>query len=100
MSRRRRLGLNILIVSQCIPDPKSGVGSRNYYLLRSLSGSHSVSLLSLGDYSEKETDSEAKHLVDTYEVVTLPKPRHKRRKQITGVLRGRPYIVAAHSLPA
>jgi sugar transferase (PEP-CTERM/EpsH1 system associated) len=90
--------MKILMVSPNIPSPTAGASTRNYHLLKTLACKHSVSLLALaGETSAKET-SFLENLTSTMRIIPLQKAAPKRRQQFIDALRGKSYILNAHTL--
>jgi sugar transferase (PEP-CTERM/EpsH1 system associated) len=93
--------MNILIVSPNIPSPTWGASTRNYYLLKTLAGTHSVSVLALDERSDKGVTCNSaplKELTHSVQVIAPPKSSPKRWRQLIDVVRGKSYILKAHSL--
>jgi sugar transferase (PEP-CTERM/EpsH1 system associated) len=93
--------MNALIVAPNIPSPSWGASTRNYYLLKTLASKHLVSLLALGESTGKRVTcntSLLKDLTHFMQVIALPQSSPKRRQQLIDAVRGKSYILKAHSL--
>ncbi len=86
--------MNILVLSSIIPSPIWGAGSRNYYLLKALASQHSVSLLALGELDKEDVLKSVSHLeelVESVQVIPLPKVTSKRMHQLLDIVYKKPY---------
>src|SRR6266496_785978 len=101
MNEKERPRMKLLIVCPALPCPTGGGGIRNYSLMKLLARKHSVSLLTLAESAQLEI-YQGKYpfadFIDSIQVV--PHPRHvsKRLSQAINIIRGKPYILATHTV--
>lgn len=84
--------MNVLMVSPHLPSPSWGAGTRSYHLLKALARKHTVSLLTWGDESKWEIQTQGITLQHVRHIPFQASTQRKRVQQLTSVLRGRSYL--------
>jgi len=94
--------MNILIVAPKLPSPTAGPNTRNFHLLKTLASRHNVSLLAFDDGTPHilpDHTSILAGLTDRLQIIPLNSKTPKRRQQLLGLLRGKPYMLDTLILP-
>lgn len=90
--------MRVLVVTLNVPRPTWGAGTRNWHLLRALSGVHTVSLVALVNDPILAAEEVRQLDVPLRTVHLLPLPRaQKRWRQASALLRGQSYLLSTHS---
>jgi polysaccharide biosynthesis protein PslH len=91
--------MKLLIVCPALPCPTGGAGIRNYHLMKLLARQHSISLLTLAEIAQLEMGTYPfAGFVESMQVVPRPTHVSRRLSQAIHIIRGKPPILAAHTV--
>lgn len=88
--------MKLLMVSPYLPSPTWGAATRSYYLLKSLSQQHEVSLLALTEVNDVENSmviTLLEKFTQNLQIVALPQSASKRLRQLQNLAMGRSYFL-------